>query len=75
VQVRGGEGFSYVELSVGGKTRALSNLRDNLWPLNLGSLPPGIYQVRVTAYAEGEAEMASREITVQVTEQSVLAAF
>jgi len=75
VQVQGGEGFSYVELSVGGKTRALSNLRDNLWPLNLGSLPPGTYQVRVTAYAEGEAEMASREITVQVTEQSVLAAF
>ncbi len=75
VQVRGGEGFSYVELSVGGKTRALSNLRDNLWPLNLGSLPPGTYQVRVTAYAEGETEMARGEITVKVTEQSVLAAF
>lgn len=74
VRVQGGEEFSYVELSVGGKTRALSNLRENKWPLNLGTLPAGNYQVKVTAYGPGEMELASQEIAVRVTADSVLAA-
>ena len=74
VQVQGGEDFSYVELSVSGQTRALSNLRDNTWPLNAGSLPAGEYQVKVTAYGPGETELASRELAVKMTGDSVLAA-
>jgi hypothetical protein len=73
VRVQGGEEFSYVELSVGGQTRALSNLRDNLWPLNLNSLEPGAYQLKVTAYGPGEVELASREVPLQVSGESVAA--
>ena len=71
VQVQGGADFSYVELDVAGKTRALSNLRDNTWPLNLGSLTAGEYQVKVTAYGPGDMELASRELAVKVTSDSV----
>ncbi len=73
VRVEGGEDFSYVELSVDGKTRALSNLRENVWPLNLGGLPEGEYQLKVIAYGPGEVEMASREMPLQVNGESVLA--
>jgi hypothetical protein len=74
VRVQGGEDFSYVELSVGGRTRALSNLRDNTWPLDLGALPVGQYRLRVAAYDLRDQELASRELAVQVTGESVLAA-
>jgi hypothetical protein len=71
VEVQGGADFSYVELSVAGQVRSLSNLRDNVWPLNLGSLAAGKYQVKVTAYGSGDTELASRELAVRVTSDSV----
>ncbi len=73
VRVQGGEDFAYVELAVDGKIRALSNLRDNTWPLNFGSLPAGQYQIKITAYGPGDIEMASRELAVQVTGERLAA--
>jgi len=72
--VRGGEGFEYVTVSVGGQIRALGNLRDNVWPLDLTFLVPGEHQITVTAYGSGDRELASAEVTLQVTQESILAA-
>ncbi|HEY3397350.1 MAG TPA: M14 family zinc carboxypeptidase [Armatimonadota bacterium] len=74
VQVEGGDSFSYVEVAVGGRTRALSNLRENTWPLDLGTLPVGRHPVTVTAYGAGDTEIATRQLAVEVTENSVVAA-
>lgn len=73
VRVQGGEDFAYVELAVDGKIRALSNLRDNTWPLNFGALPAGRYQITVTAYGPGDMQMASRELAVEVTGETLTA--
>ena len=72
--VQGGENVSYVELTVAGRTRAISNQRDNSWSLDLAALTPGEHEMTVTAYGPGEAPLASAGLKLVVSDTQAVSA-